>query len=76
VAVHAAVPGRSALVGPIVAGLLLVAVIGLAIGGLGLVLGRPSEPAWVCDDTRYVDTVPTGRNVAGPPVSAVPGCGG
>jgi hypothetical protein len=56
--------------------------IGLTVAVLALVLavGRafarePSIP-WVCDDTRFVDTVPTGRAVVGPSVSAPPGCGG
>lgn len=42
---------------------------------LGMSFGREPSPPWVCDDTRYVDTVPAGRGVVGPAVSASPGCG-
>ncbi len=52
-------------------GLAIVAAIWL----LGMALGRQPSVPWVCDDTRYNDTVPAGRGVAGPPVSAPPGCG-
>lgn len=66
---------RSVLAGPLAVGmgvaLALVAVIWL----LGASFGRAPAPPWVCDDTRYVDTVPAGRGVAGPAVSAPPGCG-
>lgn len=44
--------------------------------GAGRVFGREPGIPWSCDDTRYVDTVPTGRGVVGPAVSAPPGCGG
>lgn len=47
-----------------------------AILGAGRVVGREPGIPWVCDDTRYVDTVPVGRGVVGPSVSAPPGCGG
>jgi hypothetical protein len=56
--------------------------IGLTILVLVVILGagravdrQPSVP-WSCDDTRFNDTVPTGRGVVGPAVSAPPGCGG
>jgi hypothetical protein len=48
----------------------------LATVGAGRLLGRVAPIPWVCDDTRYVDTVPAGRGVVGPAVSAAPGCGG
>jgi hypothetical protein len=44
--------------------------------GAGRLLGREATIPWSCDDTRFVDTVPTGRGVVGPAVSAPPGCGG
>jgi hypothetical protein len=56
--------------------------VGLALVTLALVLGagraigHEAGIPWSCDDTRYVDTVPTGRGVVGPAVSAPPGCGG
>jgi hypothetical protein len=48
----------------------------LAIVGVGRYVARAPVIPWVCDDTRYVDTVPVGRGVVGPSVSASPGCGG
>jgi len=48
----------------------------LAIVGAGRYVARAPVIPWVCDDTRYVDTVPVGRGVVGPAVSASPGCGG
>ncbi len=48
----------------------------LSIAGAGRVVGHEAGIPWSCDDTRYVDTVPTGRGVVGPSVSAPPGCGG
>lgn len=42
----------------------------------GRAFGREPAIPWVCDDTRFVDTVPTGRGVVGPSLSAPPGCGG
>jgi hypothetical protein len=57
------------------AGLIGAVAIVATIAALGLALGRAPAPAWVCDDTRYVDTVPLGRAVVGPSVSAPPGCG-
>lgn len=44
--------------------------------GAGRAFGREPGIPWSCDDTRYVDTVPMGRGVVGPAVSAPPGCGG
>ena len=63
--------------------LLVPTVIGLAATSALLLLffllgeagGRVYGPPWVCDDTRYVDTVPAGRAVVGPALSAAPGCG-
>lgn len=63
--------------------LLLPTVIGVSATGalvlllflLGQVGGRVYGAPWVCDDTRYVDTVPAGRAVVGPALSAPPGCG-
>lgn len=46
------------------------------IVGAGRAIGREPAIPWVCDDTRFVDTVPVGRSVVGPAVSAPPGCGG
>ena len=46
------------------------------IVGAGRMVGREPAIPWVCDDTRFVDTVPVGRGVVGPAVSAPPGCGG
>ena len=46
------------------------------IVGVGRAVGREPAIPWVCDDTRFVDTVPVGRGVVGPAVSAPPGCGG
>ncbi|MFN8521815.1 MAG: hypothetical protein U0821_01775 [Chloroflexota bacterium] len=56
-------------------GLLLGLVVLVAVLGAGRMVGRPYAPPWVCDDTRYVDTVSTGRAVMGAPAAAVPGCG-
>ncbi|MCC6173767.1 MAG: hypothetical protein IT305_00555 [Chloroflexi bacterium] len=61
---------------PVALGLVLgVALIGL-VALLGSFFGRPPQAPWLCDDTRYVDTVPVGRSVVGPAVSAPPGCAG
>ena len=60
---------------PVAAGVGVAAVLIAALWLLGSVIGRSPSPPWVCDDTRYNDTVPAGRGVAGPPVSAPPGCG-
>jgi hypothetical protein len=57
------------------AGLIGAAALVAVIAAFGLVLGQAPAPAWVCDDTRYVDTVPLGRAVVGPSVAAPPGCG-
>ena len=64
-----------ALLAPVAAGVGVAAAIVAAIWLLGMAFGRPPSVPWVCDDTRYNDTVPTGRGVAGPSVSAPPGCG-
>jgi hypothetical protein len=48
----------------------------IATLGAGRLFAREPGIPWSCDDTRYVDTVPTGRSVVGPSVSAPPGCGG
>ena len=63
------------LVLPTLLGLAAVGALLLLFVVLGRVAGRPPGIPWVCDDTRYVDTVPAGRGVAGPAVSAPPGCG-
>lgn len=57
-------------------GLGLTVLVFLLIVGAGRAVGREPAIPWVCDDTRYVDTVPAGRGVVGPAVSAPPGCGG
>ena len=64
-----------ALLAPVAAGVGAAVLIVAAIWLLGATFGRPPGIPWVCDDTRYNDTVPAGRGVAGPPVSAPPGCG-
>ena len=61
---------------PTLLGLALVGLLLLAFVVLGRVAGRTPTVPWVCDDTRFVDTVPVGRGVVGPSVSAPPGCGG
>ena len=63
------------LIAPVAAGVSVAATILVTLWLLGSAFGRPPSPPWVCDDTRYNDTVPAGRGVAGPPVSAPPGCG-
>jgi len=54
---------------------LSLALLVLVVAG-GRLLGREPAIPWVCDDTRHVATVPVGRAVVGPAVSAAPGCGG
>ena len=64
--------------------LLVVSVLGVGVTVLALMVilgagrwfGREPVIPWVCDDTRFVDTVPAGRGVVGSAVSAPPGCGG
>jgi hypothetical protein len=56
-------------------GLAATAALLVLFAALGRLAGREPSPPWVCDDTRYVDTVPAGRAVVGPAVSAPPGCG-
>lgn len=46
----------------------------VAVIGVGMLVNRQPTVPWSCDDTRYNDTVPTGRGVIGPAVSAPPGC--
>ena len=60
---------------PTLLGLATVGALLLVFVVLGRVAGRPPGIPWVCDDTRYVDTVPAGRGVVGPAVSTPPGCG-
>lgn len=57
------------------AGAVAVLVLVSVFAVLGRVFGEEPVPPWMCDDTRYVDTVPVGRGVVGPAVSAPPGCG-
>ena len=64
------------LVLPSVLGVGLTVVLLLLIVGAGRFFGHEAGIPWSCDDTRYVDTVPSGRGVVGPAVSASPGCGG
>jgi hypothetical protein len=64
------------LVLPTVLGVGVTVVLLLLIVGAGRLVGREPGIPWSCDDTRFVDTVPAGRGVVGPAVSASPGCGG
>jgi hypothetical protein len=64
------------LVVPAVLGFGVTLLLVVAIVGAGRAVGREPAIPWVCDDTRFVDTVPVGRGVVGPAVSAPPGCGG
>ena len=63
------------LLGPVAVGVGAAVALIAAIWLLGTAFGRPPAVPWSCDDTRYNDTVPAGRGVAGPPVSAPPCCG-
>ena len=65
-----------ALLVPTVLGIGLTVLVVALIVGAGRAIGREPVIPWVCDDTRFVDTVPVGRGVVGPAVSASPGCGG
>jgi hypothetical protein len=65
-----------ALVIPSVLGVGLTVLVLVLIVGAGRMLDREPAIPWSCDDTRFVDTVPVGRGVVGPAVSASPGCGG
>ncbi|MFN8632562.1 MAG: hypothetical protein U0893_01820 [Chloroflexota bacterium] len=56
------------------AGLTILLVLAVILAGREL--APPPSIPWVCDDTRFVATVPAGRGVVGPAVSASPGCGG
>jgi hypothetical protein len=64
------------LLAPSVFGIGVTVLVVLLIVGAGRMVGREPRIPWVCDDTRFVDTVPVGRGVVGPAVSAPPGCGG
>ena len=64
------------LIVPSVAGILLTLAVLAVIAGVGRLGGQTQSVPWSCDDTRFVDTVPTGRAVVGAAVSAPPGCGG
>jgi len=64
------------LVLPAVLGVGVTVVLLLLIVGGGRLFGHEPGIPWSCDDTRYVATVPAGRGVVGPAVSASPGCGG
>ena len=63
------------VLGPVAIGVGAAVALVAAIWLLGMAFGRPPAVPWSCDDTRYNDTVPPGRGVAGPSVSAPPGCG-
>ena len=60
---------------PTVLGIGATVLLVISIVGTGRLVGREPGIPWSCDDTRFVDTVPTGRGVVGPAVSAPPGCG-
>ena len=64
------------LVVPSVLGIGLTVLLLALLIGAGRILGHEPGIPWVCDDTRFVDTVPSGRGVVGPALSAPPGCGG
>ena len=64
------------LLAPSLLGIGVTVLVVLLIVGAGQMVGREPIIPWVCDDTRFVDTVPVGRGVVGPAVSAPPGCGG
>ena len=61
---------------PLVVGVGVTVLVLVLIVGAGRAVGREPVIPWVCDDTRFVDTVPVGRGVVGPTVSAPPGGGG
>jgi len=63
------------LVLPTLLGLVAATVLVVTFALLGQLAGRTPAAPWLCDDTRYVDTVPVGRAVVGQAVSAPPGCG-
>ena len=65
-----------ALLVPSALGFGLTVLVLVLIVGAGRLLGREPSVPWSCDDTRFVDTVPAGRGVVGPALSAPPGCGG
>jgi hypothetical protein len=59
----------------VAAGALVVACLLGSLALAGRSLGRETDPAWVCDDTRLTQLVPRGRAVVGGTVSLPPGCG-
>lgn len=61
---------------PTALGIGLTVLVLLFVLGAGRAMNRQPVVPWSCDDTRFVDTVPTGRGVVGPALSAPPGCGG
>jgi hypothetical protein len=63
------------LIVPTVAGIAVALVMVAIMLGAGRVFGQEAAVPWSCDDTRFVDTVPTGRAVVGAALSAPPGCG-
>jgi hypothetical protein len=63
------------LIVPSLAGVGVALLILTMVAGAGQVFGQAPGIPWSCDDTRFVDTVPTGRAVVGAAVSAPPGCG-
>jgi hypothetical protein len=63
------------LILPTVAGIGVALLVIVAMLMAGRQFGHEPGIPWSCDDTRYVDTVPTGRAVVGAAVSAPPGCG-
>jgi len=63
------------LIVPALAGIGVALVILAAVAGAGRLFGREPGIPWSCGDTRFVDTVPTGRAVVGAAVGAPPGCG-
>jgi hypothetical protein len=63
------------LIAPAVAGIVAALLVVGIIVGAGRYVGHEPGIPWSCDDTRFVDTVPTGRAVVGAAVSAPPGCG-
>jgi len=52
----------------------LLVLITAGFGAAGRLFGREPLPAWVCDDTRYSQLVPRGRDMVGRPASPPPGC--
>jgi hypothetical protein len=63
------------LIVPALAGIGAALLILAIVAGTGQFFGQAPGIPWSCGDTRFVDTVPTGRAVVGAAVSAPPGCG-